>query len=403
MNKITRFLIFTTIFLIPTYLIRFSIFNIPTNLLEILIYSTFISFLFEKPLIGWRGLYEKNRIYIFSILLIFSGLIISTFINQYYRDGFGIIKGWFFDPLLFSFIMVTTLKNSDIEKIIKTMFFSSVITSLIALQYFLFGKLTYDGRLAAFYSSPNYLAMFLAPSFFIGIYLIKNLKLAIEKFVTLFSFFIILGALYLTYSYATWIAIILSLFLAEFIKRRKKVNWKIPTIFILLLAVIIATQLNNPKFKNYFSERSSIESRMMIWKSSLRITKANLFFGIGPGNFQNKYLEYQKYFPLYLEWAVPHPHNLYLAFWLQSGILGFSGFIIFLFFWIKKTILLLGKQKNSTFLAVSLGIVFYILIHGMIDTTYWKNDLSLIFWIIIFSTDHLIREHLKLCQNTPDC
>lgn len=403
MNKITRFLIFTTIFLIPTYLIRFSIFNIPTNLLEILIYSTFISFLFEKPLIGWRGLYEKNRIYIFSILLIFSGLIISTFINQYYRDGFGIIKGWFFDPLLFSFIMVTTLKNSDIEKIIKTMFFSSVITSLIALQYFLFGKLTYDGRLAAFYSSPNYLAMFLAPSFFIGIYLIKNLKLAIEKFVTLFSFFIILGALYLTYSYATWIAIILSLFLAEFIKRRKKVNWKIPTIFILLLAVIIATQLNNPKFKNYFSERSSIESRMMIWKSSLKITRDNLFFGIGPGNFQNKYLEYQKYFPLYLEWAVPHPHNLYLAFWLQSGILGFSGFIIFLFFWTKKTILLLGKQKNSAFLAVSLGIVFYTLIHGMIDTTYWKNDLSLIFWIIIFSTDHLIRERLKLCQSTPDC
>jgi len=401
MHKITRFLIFTTIFLIPTYLIRFSIFNIPTNLLEILIYFTFISFLFEKPPIGWRGLYEKHRIYIFSILLIFSGLITSTFFNQHYREGFGIIKGWFFDPLIFSFILINTLKNSDIEKIIKAIFFSSAMTSLIALQYFLFGKLTYDGRLAAFYSSPNYLAMFLAPSFFIGIHLIKNLKLAIEKFVALFSFIIILGALYLTYSYATWIAIILSLFLTEFIKRRKKVNWKIPTIFILLLVVIIATQLNNPKLKNYFSERSSIESRMMIWKSSLKITRDNPFFGIGPGNFQNKYLEYQKYFPLYLEWAVPHPHNLYLAFWLQSGILGFAGFIIFLFFWIKKTILLLKKQKNSTFLAVSLGIVFYVLIHGMIDTTYWKNDLSLIFWIIIFSTDHLIQEHLKPRQNIP--
>ena len=27
--------------------------------------------------------------------------------------------------------------------------------------------------------------------------------------------------------------------------------------------------------------------------------------------------EYQKHFPPYLEWAVPQPHNLYLAFWLQ--------------------------------------------------------------------------------------
>jgi len=25
----------------------------------------------------------------------------------------------------------------------------------------------------------------------------------------------------------------------------------------------------------------------------------------------------------------------------------------------------------------------YILIHGLVDTTYWKNDLSIIFWLVI--------------------
>ena len=28
-------------------------------------------------------------------------------------------------------------------------------------------------------------------------------------------------------------------------------------------------------------------------------------------------------------------------------------------------------------------IMIYILAHGLVDTTYWKNDLSVVFWIII--------------------
>ena len=57
----------------------------------------------------------------------------------------------------------------------------------------------------------------------------------------------------------------------------------------------------------------------------------NPLFGIGPGNFQNKYLEYQKYFPPYLEWSAPQPHNIFLAFWLESGLLGLAGFVIIAF------------------------------------------------------------------------
>jgi len=131
--------------------------------------------------------------------------------------------------------------------------------------------------------------------------------------------------------------------------------------------------------------------------------KNNFIFGIGPGNFQNKYLEYQKYFPPYLEWAVPEPHNIYLAFWLQSGIIGFTGFIILIFSWLKKiTKEILNNQKNSHILAVSLGIMTYILIHGIFDTTYWKNDLSLVFWII-FSMALLIQDRVKLAERIPNC
>jgi O-antigen ligase len=109
--------------------------------------------------------------------------------------------------------------------------------------------------------------------------------------------------------------------------------------------------------------------------------KNNPLFGIGPGNFQEKYLEYQEYFPPYLEWAVPQPHNLYLAFWLESGLVGLTGFIwiIFLFFKDNKNAIRENREIGILFLE----IMIYILVHGMVDTTYWRNDLALVFWAVM--------------------
>ena len=124
---------------------------------------------------------------------------------------------------------------------------------------------------------------------------------------------------------------------------------------------------------------------MIIWNSSAKIIRDNPAFGIGPGNFQKEYLDYQKYFPPYLEWAVPQPHNLYLAFWLQSGIFGLIGFLLLVYFWLGNLFKKI-RQKNSFFglEAVLAEIMLYIIIVGLFDTPVWKNDLALVFSAIVF-------------------
>jgi len=110
--------------------------------------------------------------------------------------------------------------------------------SAIALIYYLIGVMTYDGRLAAFYGSPNYLAMFLAPGIFLGIYFfIENFnrphpcpkcfayrsrrarpplptgeggEREPKTILLSLSVLTILTAIYFTYSYATWLSVILS-------------------------------------------------------------------------------------------------------------------------------------------------------------------------------------------------
>ncbi|MCK4524872.1 MAG: O-antigen ligase family protein, partial [Candidatus Andersenbacteria bacterium] len=109
------------------------------------------------------------------------------------------------------------------------------------------------------------------------------------------------------------------------------------------------------------------------------IIKDNSLFGIGPGTFQETYLSYaEKFDEQYLEWAVPQPHNIFLAFYLQTGLIGFIGFVLILIWFFKR---MNGAVPHSYNIINVLMI--YILIHGLVDTTYWKNDLSLMFWLLI--------------------
>jgi len=120
----------------------------------------------------------------------------------------------------------------------------------------------------------------------------------------------------------------------------------------------------------------------------------NPVFGIGPGNFQKTYLEYQKYFPPYLEWAVPQPHNLYLAFWLESGLSGLIGFIwlLVLFFRDNKK----AREYNLETGLLCLAIILYFLIHGLVDTTYWRNDMAVIFWAVIVANLYISKQSDKV-------
>jgi O-antigen ligase len=400
---LNKTLIWLTIFFIPAYLIRVDIFGMPTNILEILVLLTFIANL-ARGKCSLVEFYKNNKTISWSVMLIFIGLLTSTLFNNDWRTGFGIIKGWFVVPLIFSWVAYDSLKTvADLKSALKCLYLGIFGVAAISLVFYFSGNLTYDGRLAGIYNSPNFLAMYLSPAVFVGIYLIKsqisklktqsqNLKLKTNSMLLISSLILILTTLYLTYSYAAWAAVIGSLIIIHLIKNRK-FNKQIILISLIIILLIAVTQWNTQKFddlKNF--SRSSLESRIMIWQAAVKILADNPVWGIGPGNFQNKYLEYQKYFPPYLEWAVPQPHNIYLAFWLQSGLLGLIGFLTLIAIWFRQQIALIKTQKNSEVVAVFLGIILYILIHGLIDTPYWKNDLALVFWLIIALSRIIFRQ-----------
>ncbi|KKU55839.1 MAG: O-antigen polymerase [Candidatus Moranbacteria bacterium GW2011_GWE1_49_15] len=378
-NKLTEGFFLLTLLLIPFYGVRFEILYLPTNVPEAAALLSILLFIVGRGRLV-LGEWKKNILgFYLPLLLLFTGLAFSYLTNDPTLDGLGIIKGWFFIPFLFSISIPSVFENPEkTRKALLFLFLSMAIVSWIAVSYKLAGKLTYDGRLAAFYSSPNQLSMYLSLGVFIFPFLFKTAAGSRMKLFLFSSLLAIIISLYFSYSYAAWLAVALSSILLLALKTSSVKKYLL--LATAIISIFFLFQQSNPKLSHMFEERSSFSSRIMIWKSALRIAHDNPLLGIGPANFQGKYLEYQRHFPPYLEWAVPHPHNIYLAFWLQAGLLGLCGFLILC----HKSVSLFLKQKNTALSAVFLGIFFYTLIHGIADTPYWRNDLSYMFWTVFF-------------------
>jgi O-antigen ligase len=378
-------LIYFTLLIVPLYLIHFKIFSFPINFLDLLLFINVLVWLQNKKktsattALPWR--------LTVSIGLILFGTIASIFSNDSIPTGLGILKSWFILPLLFSYILYNILENeTDIEKVFLAIYSSASFVAFVSFFYKVFGLVTFDSRLSAFYQSPNYLAMYLAPGVLLGFYFLNHFfKKNHSKWVKIFftvSFILILSALFFTYSYGAWLAVFVSMIFVSFFRVSGK-QLTVTLVFTLtLLVVFFAFQINSQKFSNliHFSERSSLSSRLMIWQVGRKLLWDNPIWGIGPGNFQNKYLSLQYLFPPYLEWAVPQPHNLFLAFWLQSGIFGLIGFLFLLFSVFYD---LLRKIFNDPIRMALLSLFVYTFLHGLIDTPFWKNDLALLFWVFI--------------------
>ncbi len=361
---------------------------------------------------------KENKLFR-PIFLILVGVTVSAVFSLDLRVSAGIIKSWFLAPLLFAWVFNNLFESEDgVKTFLAALAASATGVALVAIVYLAFGRLTFDGRLAAFYLSPNHLAMWLAPGLISSLSLWFYAKKPYQRLLLFTVYCLLFVILYFTFSYGAWLGLAAAgFFILVVFWRLKLISWRrlflVSGLLFIVFASLIFLQLsggNNEKMISLLtSPRSSWQSRLMVWQSAWLILKDHWLLGIGPGLFQEHYLAYQQYFPPYLEWAVPQPHNLWLAWWLQAGLAGLIGFIWLLVIFFRQTILtvkhrflpapavspsLKEKEKErgwtlalatkQPLIIFSMAMMVYFLAHGLVDATFWKNDLALIWWAAIF-------------------
>jgi O-antigen ligase len=392
--KILKQGIYLIIFCLPLYLIRFEIFKIPTTALELLIYALFVLWVIKGGHKGLWAVLKHERLLVWGTLLLLLGVSIATIFSWDIRISAGIWKAWFVDALLFLFVFVTVIKKEDVKKVFNSLIFSGLVVAIISLVYLICGDLNYQGRLQGIFNSPNYLAMYLAPMLIIlmaNIYSHKDTcrsrnsgshsisadcgrlpmrslsRTNICLFLCLVSCILFLVVLFFTKSFGVLLGTISAIGLGAIIYFYQK-NKKILAMGLIIIGFAIILVFGLIKIQS-IEGLKSFDARFAIWDKAINAFLENPFTGIGPGTFE-------LYFPPFPKWGVPQPHNIFLAFLIQTGLVGFVGFIL----------ILIWFYKNNTKNLVLLCLMTYILAHGLVDTTYWKNDLSLMFWMIIGTT-----------------
>ncbi|MFH1129457.1 MAG: O-antigen ligase family protein [Patescibacteria group bacterium] len=370
-------------------------------MLELLIYALFIWWLINKGYKGFWKTIKHERLLIWGILLLLLGVSIAVLFSWNIRLSAGIWKAWFIDPLLFFMIFVSIIKKDDIKNVFKAMICSGVVVATISLVYLFLGEFNYQGRLQGIFDSPNYLAMYLAvpllslwtspwlslwtspkkqlhkdtgqrPSEALPSVSASSLtmRLGLRKVFLPIIFLVLVITLFFTKSFGALLGIlaVLGFWLVFNLYNKNKQKLLLRTIFLIFVLVVI---IGSVKI-NSIEGSKSFDARFVIWQQAINVFIEHPLTGIGPGTFED-------YFPPYPKWGVPQPHNIFLAFLIQTGLIGFIGFLLILIWFFSSC----GRPAVGWRHLVVLCLMVYIFAHGLVDTTYWKNDLSIVFWVII--------------------
>ncbi len=442
--KFSRYLTQLAIFLIPFYFFRFSIGPLKTNIFEVAVFLAFASCIclcvIASPMFfeGRGNLFDRllrrkdtprndrekipakftfGSLWPYLFLLI---AFISIFIAPDKTAALGIFKGWFVVPVVLYWLIINlfgchscesrNLKIPDQVRDDKTKAVLSLVWPLFAAATVIavwgmlqgFGLITtlfyqkgdpsfaqYLGpsnfRLFGPFESPNYLAMFLVPVIFLVLPLLYVFQKKSRSFylfaVILFS--LMLSTLMFTGSRAGLIAFFVPFILILLVKVRILFKQNSPKRWLAAVATSAVILMSLLYYTGAASGRAeSNSSRLQIYHYALEIGRAHPVSGIGLGGFQTKITEVSindaDFVKNTLSYAL-HPHSIYLAMWLNLGILGLIIFLILIVNFFRQ----LWPQRKDIVVTCLITAMLAILIHGLFDTTYFKNDLSAIFWLII--------------------
>jgi hypothetical protein len=328
----------------------------------------FISFffIFEKLK---KEIYFNNKSIIilltfFIFTLTLNAIFISNFPIESLERSLGLIR---FLILIVAVHHIIILKKYKYEKLLYKIWFIIFITTTVDLIFeYCFGhnilgfKSYMPGRLSGFLNQElkigNYYYGFFLFAISYSIYNFKN-KISIILLGIFFFTSLVIGER--SNFIRTLIMIIIFFSLIE-----KNILRKI--IYVSLFTIIIILALNNPKTKGRFfdqpfsilsDEKHKITNNFMNtqygahYYAAIKIFEENKLFGIGLRNFRyvsgdpkfqntNNESSWSKH-----SWA-PHPHQYHFEFLSETGIIGYSIFLLTFFYIILISFINYKKKKN---------------------------------------------------------
>lgn len=365
--------------LLPTYLIRFTVGPIPSTLLEILILVCLIFWLIQKP--NFKKLFRDLRPWILPLLLLLAAASFGVTVANDPVDALGIWKAYFVEPLLVLLMMFSVFKKNDWSDALRVLVLSGVVVSLLAILQVITGygipaPWDIELRVTSIFDYPNAVGLFLAPLVSLSaILLLDKPKTKLDRSLHVASVLLGSAAIVLAKTEAAMVVVPTALVVAFlFSSARPMLKWRITGEVVLVLGVLLLVV--PPVSSKLLLQDYSGQVRLSQWSETMMMLGDHPAFGAGLNAYPAALEPYHD--PTLYE-IFQYPHNIFLNIWSELGLLG-----LFAFFWLAWLVLKsMHKQKATNLQLALFAALATMVIHGLVDVPYFKNDLSVMTMILL--------------------
>jgi O-antigen ligase len=375
---------------LPLYTVRFHVAPLPTTALELFILATLVAWIAQRRFPGLKDALIALRTQGW-LLPVGSWLLagaIGIVVAPDHIGALGLWRAYFLEPILV-FLMLADLVRTERQRsiLLKSLIASCVVVAAWAAIQVLTGhgipapwSVPPVGiRATGPFPYPNALALFAVPIAALCISCLMQMdsrgsteltevlrgndRLNIWLWIGLASGFV---STVLAKSDGGVIALLAATFLAMVLRR----TWRVPAIVIGV--ALLVTAFSIPQTRTVLEDQLlfrewSGKVRVTMWQETVEMLKDRPAFGAGLGAYPDAIAPYH-----HATWMeiFQYPHDILLNLWSETGILGILAFAWVLLVWWKR-----GSS-------LALPVIAAIVVHGLVDVPYFKNDLAVLFWML---------------------
>jgi O-antigen ligase len=398
--------------LLPTYLFRITVFEIPFTYLEGMIIMLFVIFIlqdYKKIALRWSR-------YVWGMLALLVVATISVFVAPNTMAALGIWKAYFVEPLLFFLVAINTIKTRrDFMLVVHALGLSALGISIVAIYQKFTGafipnplwQAAETRRVTSVYGYPNAVGLYLAPIVVLYAAMcwqqVKKVWQTAQHAgwwpkVFLNTYYLSvwglgLLAIWFAQSEGALVAVGASLLLYGLLRK----DLRVATLIVSVVAVLSIVFM--PALNSFVVEKATFSDfsggiRVVIWQETIQLLKDNPVLGAGLAGYQTAIEPYHhafREFEIYL-----YPHHVILNFWVELGVFGLL-FMLWLILQFFTGITHVKKEGNRLWYLALIAMFTAMLVHGLVDVPYFKNDLAVLWWLV-FALSYVLQKEKKLFE-----
>ncbi|HVB53364.1 MAG TPA: O-antigen ligase family protein [Candidatus Acidoferrales bacterium] len=407
----SRIGVYLTAAAVPAYVLRGQLFGrLPFTGLEVVLGLTVLAFIVESSQQRRMPRLDTPFSVIMAVLLV--ATVIGIVVSPDHRAALGIAKAYIVEPMVLFIVAVNVLRSSwDWERVVYGFYVSGLVVAvsqLVALGEALASH-TLNLNVAPptptwLWTNNNFGGIFLDPlvGLALGLALFGGVRYRNVHWAAL----VLLGmGDILTLSRGSWLTLVVLAVVAAALHPRRKL-----LLSLCLAALVVAVILPPVRHRitnelNPNNPANSLVTRVHLWHATVDLIEAHPFTGSGLAGYQAAVAPYRVQLHDPSTQGHVYPDQLELDFWVELGVLGFVALLGFFAELIRYLAppLRAGPQEHPWAVALTLAWVA-IIVHGLLDSPYWKNDLAAEWWLLAALLTVAVvpaTRHLQLPRRKP--